>query len=91
MFEDDTVVIPKETAWFEEVIGEERIPLRARKIYEEDWLGLRELDRKGGLKFRTAPGEHMRLSDKVLTESFKEFFGPWGKKYSKETTASGEL
>ncbi|KAK9788665.1 hypothetical protein SCARD494_09682 [Seiridium cardinale] len=91
MFEDDTVVIPKETAWFEEVIGEESIPLRARKLYTEDWLGLRELDRKGGLKFRTTPGDHMRLSDEVLTESFKEFFGPEGKQYSKETVSFGEL
>lgn len=91
MFEDDTVVVPKETAWFEEVNGTERIPLRARKMYEEDWLGLRELDRKGGLKFRTTPGEHMRLSDKVLTESFKEFFGPWGKKYSSEAATFNEL
>ncbi|KAH6658929.1 palmitoyl protein thioesterase [Truncatella angustata] len=90
MFEDDTVVIPKETAWFEEVNGTEHIPLRARKMYEEDWLGLRELDRKGGLKFRTTPGDHMRLSDEVLNSTFKEFFGPWGKKYT-ETLAIGEL
>lgn len=91
MFEDDTVVIPKETAWFEDVIGEEHIPLRARKLYQEDWLGLKKLDRKGGLKFRTTPGEHMRLSDKVLKESFKEFFGPWGKEYSEEKVSVGEL
>ncbi|KAK4182571.1 Alpha/Beta hydrolase protein [Podospora australis] len=76
MFEDDTTVIPKETAWFEEVNGTEVIPLRARKMYLEDWLGLRELDRKGGLKFRTAPGEHMQLSEAILEEAFGDFFGP---------------
>ncbi|KAI0204977.1 palmitoyl-protein thioesterase 1 [Astrocystis sublimbata] len=77
LFEDDTTVIPKETSWFEEVDGEESTPLRARKIYQEDWIGLRELDRKGGLKFKTTPGEHMQLSDKVLSEAFTEYFGPY--------------
>jgi len=80
MFEDDTVAIPKESAWFEEVNGTEITPLRARKLYSEDWIGLRELDRKGGLKFRTTPGEHMQLTDKVLNETFAEFFGPLKKR-----------
>lgn len=76
MFEDDTTVIPKETAWFEEVNGTEITPLRARRLYTEDWLGLRALDRKGGLKFRTAPGDHMTLSEELLSEAFEDFFGP---------------
>ena len=76
MFEDDTTVVPKETAWFEEVNGTESTPLRARKLYSEDWLGLRALDRKGGLKFRTAPGDHMQLSDELLKEAFGDFYGP---------------
>ncbi|KAK3943390.1 palmitoyl-protein thioesterase [Diplogelasinospora grovesii] len=80
MFEDDTTVIPKETAWFEEVNGTEVTPLRARKMYREDWLGLRELDRKGRLHMRTTPGDHMQLSEKVLNETFTEFFGPLKKK-----------
>lgn len=80
MFEDDTVAIPKESAWFEEVNGTEITPLRARKLYSEDWIGLRELDRKGGLKFRTTPGEHMQLTDRVLNETFAEFFGPLKKR-----------
>ncbi|KAI0132795.1 Alpha/Beta hydrolase protein [Xylariales sp. AK1849] len=91
MFEDDTTVIPKETAWFEEVNGTEHIPLRAREIYTEDWIGLRELDRKGGLKFRTTPGDHMQIDDKVLEDTFKEFFGPFGKKSAKDATTVGEL
>ncbi|KAK4144490.1 Alpha/Beta hydrolase protein [Dichotomopilus funicola] len=77
MFEDDTTVIPKETAWFEEVNGTESTPLRARKLYSEDWIGLRTLDRKGGLKFRTAPGDHMQLSTELLKEAFGDFFGPF--------------
>ncbi|KAI1133082.1 palmitoyl-protein thioesterase 1 [Nemania abortiva] len=77
VFESDTTVVPKETGWFEDVDGDEITPLRARKMYQEDWIGLRALDRKGGLKFKTAPGGHMQLSDEVLTKAFKEFFGPY--------------
>ncbi|KAH8880306.1 alpha/beta-hydrolase [Thozetella sp. PMI_491] len=76
LFEDDTTVIPKESSWFEEVDGDEITPLRARKIYREDWLGLRELDRKGGLKFRTTPGRHMQIDEELLNATLKEFFGP---------------
>ncbi|KAI1365596.1 palmitoyl-protein thioesterase 1 [Xylaria arbuscula] len=90
MFEEDTTVIPKETGWFEDVEDGKITPLRARKMYEEDWIGLRALDRKGGLKFKTTPGEHMQLSDGVLNEVFNEFFGPF-KASSEEPVAVGEL
>ncbi|TRX98875.1 hypothetical protein FHL15_000217 [Xylaria flabelliformis] len=90
LFEDDTTVIPKETGWFEDVNGDEITPLRARKMYQEDWIGLRELDRKGGLKFKTTPGEHMQLSDKVLTDAFTEFFGPY-KTAARDQDVVGEL
>ncbi|XDG09331.1 hypothetical protein ABKA04_008946 [Annulohypoxylon sp. FPYF3050] len=90
LFDDDTTVIPKETGWFDEVNGTEVTPLRARPIYTEDWIGLKALDRKGGLKFKTTPGAHMRLTDEVLEETFGEFFGPF-KKASKDEEEIGEL
>ncbi|KAI0161080.1 alpha/beta-hydrolase [Hypoxylon sp. FL1284] len=91
MFEDDTTVIPKETGWFEDVNGSESTPLRARPIYTEDWIGLRALDRKGGLKFKTTPGEHMQLSDEVLQEAFAEYFGLLKTTASKDEEAPSEL
>ncbi|CAI0652625.1 unnamed protein product [Colletotrichum noveboracense] len=84
MFEEDTTVIPKETAWFEEVNGTESLPLRARQIYKEDWIGLRELDRKGALRFRQVPGDHMQLTQKNLNKTISEFFGPFKKSFSFE-------
>ncbi|KAF4980006.1 hypothetical protein FZEAL_3868 [Fusarium zealandicum] len=77
MFEDDNMVFPKESAWFEEVNGTETIPLRARKLYQEDWIGLRELDRKGGLRFRNAPGDHLDNLGELLNKTITEYFGPW--------------
>lgn len=78
LFEDDTTVIPKESGWFSytnassgEVVG-----LREREIYKQDWIGLRTLDVRGGLHFRTTEGGHMQLGDEVLREVFETWFRP---------------
>jgi palmitoyl-protein thioesterase len=85
-FANDTTVLPKESEWFAEVnvTSSEITPLKKRALYKEDWLGLRELDEKGGLIFKTAPGGHMQLGEEVLVDAFKTYFGPsnGGKKES---------
>ncbi|KAK4554017.1 hypothetical protein LTR86_008858 [Recurvomyces mirabilis] len=83
VFDEDKTVIPKESGWFAEVNstdpdrkeGHGIIPLRERRIYKEDWLGLRKLDEKGGLVFKTTPGAHMSLKQNVLADAFREYFG----------------
>lgn len=76
-FANDTTVLPKESEWFAEVnvTSAEVTPLKKRALYKEDWIGLRALDEKGGLVFKTAPGQHMQLTDEVLEEAFKTYFG----------------
>jgi len=78
MFRDDETVHPKESAWWAEVNGTTGVitPLRNRTIYEEDWLGLRDLDEKGALEFREIPGKHMEINEQVLKEAFEKYFGP---------------
>lgn len=78
VFDKDVTVIPKESGWFAEMNTTSNVmtPLKARPMYKEDWLGLRALDEKGGLVFRTAPGAHMELSEKMLKETFGTYFGP---------------
>lgn len=80
-FEEDTTVIPKESEWFAEVntTTAEVTPLKERALYKEDWVGLKALDKKGGLVFKTAPGKHMQLSEELLNATFGEYFGPEGK------------
>lgn len=87
-FEDDTTVIPKESEWFAEVIelNETSVkvtPLKDRPLYKQDWLGLKQLDEKDGLVFKTTPGGHMQLSEEVLTGAFKKYFGAETKKSEK--------
>ena len=78
VFTEDQTVVPKESGWFAEVNATtgEVTHLRNRTLYEEDWLGLRKLDEKGGLVFREMEGKHMELDEEVLADIFAEFFGP---------------
>lgn len=78
LFEEDTTVVPKESGWFAEVnrTSGDVTPLRERPIYKEDWLGLKELDSKGGLVFLTNSGDHMQLDENLLKAVFKKYFGP---------------
>ncbi|RYN32129.1 hypothetical protein AA0112_g6348 [Alternaria arborescens] len=78
VFEDDTTVIPKESGWFAytNTTSKEVTDLRDRDIYKEDWIGLKKLDAKGGLHFKTTEGGHMDLGDKVLIDVFKTYFAP---------------
>ena len=78
LFEDDTTVIPKESGWFAytNITSGDVTELRDRDIYKEDWIGLKKLDEKGGLHFKTTEGGHMQLSDEVLEDVFKTYFAP---------------
>ncbi|KAI5368159.1 Putative palmitoyl protein thioesterase [Septoria linicola] len=78
VFADDTTVIPKESGWFAEVNAttEKVTPLRERKIYKEDWIGLKQLDKKGALEFESTKGDHMQLDDEGLAGTFEKYFGP---------------
>ncbi|KAF8252711.1 alpha/beta-hydrolase [Wilcoxina mikolae CBS 423.85] len=81
MFTEDRTVVPKESAWWGEVnvTSGEVVPLEERKLYTEDWLGLKKLGTEGRLEFLEIQGEHMRFSDEVLREVFEVYFGPKGK------------
>ena len=76
LFEDDATVVPKWSGWFEEfnATSGERIRLQDRRMYKEDWLGLRWLDERGRLEFKKTKGGHMALSDKLLKDVFKQYF-----------------
>lgn len=77
IFTEDQTVVPKESGWFTEVVGEDvKISLQDRKLYKEDWLGLKSLDKKGGLVFGKVKGAHMELSEKVLKPLFEDYLGP---------------
>ena len=93
LFEDDETVVPKESAWFAEVVEAEEgmkknvTDLKDRPIYKEDWIGLRELDEKGALVFESVEGGHMRLNETDLKRAFGKYYGPLGKNKKGEKSA----
>eukprot|EP00879_Flechtneria_rotunda_P001889 GHRR01002061.1.p1 GENE.GHRR01002061.1~~GHRR01002061.1.p1 ORF type:complete len:340 (+),score=89.70 GHRR01002061.1:195-1214(+) len=72
-FDNDTTVVPRDSAWFSFWDGTSVIPLRQQPLYQDDWIGLKRLDEAGGLIFEQTPGEHMQFTlkwfaDKVIDE-----------------------
>ncbi|CAN1748356.1 Palmitoyl-protein thioesterase 1 [Linum perenne] len=66
MFNDDNVIIPRETSWFGYYPDGEFEPIlspQETKLYIEDWIGLRKLDEEGRVRFVNVSGGHLGISD----------------------------
>nr|AAR92492.1 putative palmitoyl-protein thioesterase [Tropaeolum majus] len=65
MFEQDTILIPKETSWFgyypDGSFGSV-LPVQQTPLYTEDWIGLKTLDEAGRVKFVNVTGNHLDIS-----------------------------
>ncbi|KAL0395180.1 UNVERIFIED_CONTAM: Palmitoyl-protein thioesterase 1 [Sesamum latifolium] len=63
---NDTVIKPKESSWFgyyaDGGLGTILQP-QETKLYTEDWIGLKSLDKAGRVKFIKAAGAHVDMSD----------------------------
>lgn len=62
MFGNDTVVVPKESAWFGFFDGEELQDMEETDLYKNDDIGLRELNQGGRITFKECPSQHMQFS-----------------------------
>ncbi|KZV53297.1 palmitoyl-protein thioesterase 1 [Dorcoceras hygrometricum] len=65
MFEHDTVLIPKETAWFgyyPDGSFDPVLPPQQTKLYMEDWIGLKSLDDAGRVEYVKVPGNHLGIA-----------------------------
>jgi len=71
-FENDTTVVPRDSAWFSFYNGTDLLALRDQPIYTDDWIGLKQIDEKGGLILDSAPGEHMQFNLKWFMENVVE-------------------
>jgi palmitoyl-protein thioesterase len=76
MFDNDKTVVPKYSSLFAEYDEKEILtPLRERQLYKEDWLGLKDLDKRGRLVMRVVKGEHMQIKKSTFKEIVKEYCG----------------
>ncbi|KAJ8774391.1 hypothetical protein K2173_012465 [Erythroxylum novogranatense] len=65
MFENDNVLIPKETAWFGYYPNGAFKPVlsaQQTKLYLEDWIGLKTLNEGGRVHFLNLSGGHLGIS-----------------------------
>ncbi|KAK1922121.1 putative palmitoyl-protein thioesterase [Papiliotrema laurentii] len=66
MFDADRTVSPAQSAHFWTYSTANKtvlVPLEEQRLYTEDWIGLRQLQDKGGLILEHCPGEHMDLGE----------------------------
>ncbi|KDD74445.1 palmitoyl protein thioesterase [Helicosporidium sp. ATCC 50920] len=73
-FDDDDMVVPKESAHFGFFNGTRLIPMRESDMYLEDWIGLKELDTAGRIVFLNTPGRHLQFDPEWFTEQIVEPF-----------------
>lgn len=63
-FEEDMTVFPAKTAHWATVNPEnvtDVVELHDQPLYEQDWIGLRKLDKRGALVLDWCPGPHMDI------------------------------
>lgn len=61
MFEKDTMIYPKETAWFQslDAAGEKVLPLDQTDFYNKDYIGVKTLDDAKKITKVSWPGDHL--------------------------------
>ncbi|KAJ2816613.1 hypothetical protein IWW50_006439 [Coemansia erecta] len=75
-FSGDDMIYPELSSWFGFVDeGGKGVPLENTTMYQDDWLGLRELDESGRLEFVAIEGRHMEISDQTLRSMVSKHFG----------------
>jgi len=72
----DSMVQPKDSEWFGFYKGSdihEIEPLQQSKLYQEDLLGLQQMDKEGKLHFLSVDADHLRISDQFLQMIIDKF------------------
>ncbi|KAJ4848654.1 hypothetical protein Tsubulata_023506 [Turnera subulata] len=65
MFENDSVLIPRETSWFgyyPDGAFKPVLPVYETKLYTEDWIGLKSMNEAGKVHFVNVSGGHLGIS-----------------------------
>lgn len=75
MFSEDTMIYPKETAWFQSLDskGKKVVPLEDSDFYKQDFIGLKSLKEAGKAEFVEWEGDHLQFSITQLNEQVIPF------------------
>lgn len=74
MFDSDTMIYPKETAWFQS-LGEDGkvLPLNGTDFYNKDYIGLKALNEAGKVQFVKFPGDHLQFTSEDMKKTIIPF------------------
>jgi palmitoyl-protein thioesterase len=74
MFDQDTMVYPKESEWFQELNKLEKVePLAKSDWYNNDVLGLKTLTDAGKVKNVKVEGDHLQFTAEDISNTFVPF------------------
>jgi len=76
MFDNDTMVQPKQSEWFGYYIPGQDIKtftLEQSQLYQQDWLGLKVMNETGRLTFLSTIGNHLQFTDEWFVDNIMPF------------------
>ena len=74
MFSEDTMIYPKETAWFQGLDKDGNVlPLDQMDFYNDDYIGLKALNDAGKVKFESFEGDHLEFSTQQVEDIIVPF------------------
>jgi palmitoyl-protein thioesterase len=64
MFSKDTMIYPKETAWFQQLDSKgDLLPLNSTAFYQNDNIGLKSLTEAGKAQYTQIDGDHLQFTE----------------------------
>lgn len=74
MFTQDTMIYPKETAWFQGLDKKGNVqPLEESDFYKNDNIGLKTLNEAGKITFSKIEGDHLQFTTQYIKETVIPF------------------
>ena len=74
MFDKDTVVYPKETAWFQQLDKQMNVlPLNATDFYNDDYIGLKAMNDQKKVQWVSFDGDHLQFTTDDIKKTIIPF------------------
>jgi palmitoyl-protein thioesterase len=70
MFSEDTMIYPKETAWFQGLDKNGKVqPLEDSDFYKQDYIGLKALNETGKITWSEIKGDHLQFTTEYIKDT----------------------
>jgi len=77
-FEKDTMIYPKESAWFQQVDHKGKVlPLNATDFYNHDYIGLKNMTESNKIEYVKFDNDHLQFTDIDIKEVVIPFLISW--------------